>query len=57
MTITRNTVQDTNECDCDEDNNCGCSFPNNTHHAEPTKLEDGDICQCDTKGDGACHEE
>lgn len=25
----KNTIIDRNECDCDEDNKCGCSYPNN----------------------------
>ncbi|MBQ9235057.1 MAG: hypothetical protein IJ184_01140 [Alphaproteobacteria bacterium] len=27
---TDDTIDNNNFCDCDEDNKCGCSYPNNT---------------------------
>ena len=34
-------VADSNACDCDDDNNCGCSYPNNIQEiAETPNLKD-----------------
>ncbi len=27
--MTENFIRNENECDCDEDNRCGCTYPNN----------------------------
>lgn len=48
-----------NECDCDEDNNCGCSYPNNINNSDfeqkinnkPTET----ICICDINAECSCN--
>ncbi len=38
-------VADVNSCDCDEDNSCGCSYPNNMQ---------GNACNCTPEHNCGC---
>lgn len=42
--MTDTHIIDRNYCDCDEDNKCGCSFPNNVN--EFACCEDDQNCGC-----------
>ncbi len=43
--MTEDLIIDGNECDCDEDNKCGCSYPNNVEEfACGCTIEDN--CSC-----------
>ena len=37
-------IVDTNDCDCDEDNNCGCSYPNNVNKSAYGYDENNSLC-------------
>ena len=39
-------IKDFNECDCDEDNKCGCSYPNNINKYACDCDEDDKNCEC-----------
>lgn len=41
-----NNIKSLNECDCDEDNNCGCSYPNNIDKSACVCDENNNICDC-----------
>ena len=68
MKATRIKIADANFCDCDEDNNCGCSYPNNTgkascqyanRYAESCRRDEHhyDVCSCDDQGDCDCDDD
>jgi len=65
MKIRHEHTADANFCDCDEDNNCGCSYPNNTgksscqyanRYADSCRKDEQqyDVCSCDNQGDCDC---
>ncbi len=39
-------IKSLNECDCDEDNKCGCSYPNNIDKSACNCDENTNICDC-----------
>lgn len=70
MKLNRNTTTNGNNCDCDEDNSCGCSYPNNVdeqsfdfspyhnlHDNKNNHQHDYKVCSCDDKGDCECLDE
>lgn len=38
-------IRNENECDCDEDNNCGCTYPNNVEEYDCGCIQDEE-CKC-----------
>lgn len=60
----KDNIKSLNECDCDEDNNCGCSYPNNVDKfayqsdekdsSAQNKINKESICICDTNADCSC---
>ena len=52
-------TKNSNECDCDEDNNCGCSYPNNLNkpdfEEEINNKTNETICICDANADCTCN--
>ncbi|MBR2922039.1 MAG: hypothetical protein IKC10_01825 [Alphaproteobacteria bacterium] len=39
-------IKNSNECDCDEDNKCGCSYPNNVNSSACGCDENDNNCSC-----------
>lgn len=42
--MTKEFIRNKNECDCDEDNNCGCTYPNNVEESACGCIDDA--CGC-----------
>ena len=47
----KDNIKNLNECDCDEDNKCGCSYPNNIDKSACDCNENTNICDCANFGD------
>ena len=42
----KDDIRNENECDCDEDNKCGCSYPNNVNKFACGCDEHDSDCEC-----------
>ena len=43
--MTRDFIRNENDCVCDEDNNCGCTYPNNVNESD-CECTDDENCGC-----------